>query len=245
MNLEKQALSLVGRDIYEKLVKGYTEKQWGRNCKDLPSFIIRRLPVRLTFDNNYFNDLYQGIPVGGYNKLIDGLLEGCKVRTSCDFFESGLCKEWRNDADTLVYTGKLDDFYGCRFGALEYRSLRFETEVLDMPNYQGCALMTFTDRDTPFTRFIEHKHFEMFGEAVYGNPKTVITREYPMTYVPNQGEPYYPVNDDRNNALYARYKELADQEKDIVFGGRLADYTYYNMDQVIEKAMRAFDDFSI
>ncbi len=244
-NLEEQALSLVGKDIYEKLIKGYTEKQWGRECKDLPSFIIRRLPVRLTYDNNYFNDSYQGIPIGGYNKLVEGLLEGCEVRTNCDFFESGLSKEWRNIADCLVYTGKLDDFYGCRFGKLEYRSLRFETEVLDVPNYQGCALMNFTDRETPFTRIIEHKHFEMFGDEVYGNPKTVITREYPMAYDLHHGEPYYPINDKRNTALYAQYKELAEQEKDIIFGGRLADYTYYNMDQVIEKAMRSLDDFSV
>ncbi len=245
-NLEEQALSLVGKDIYEKLIKGYTEKQWGRECKDLPSFIIRRLPVRLTYDNNYFNDSYQGIPIGGYNKLVEGLLEGCEVRTNCDFFENGLSKEWRNIADCLVYTGKLDDFYGCRFGKLEYRSLRFETEVLGVPNYQGCALMNFTDQETPFTRIIEHKHFEMFGDEVYGNPKTVITREYPMAYdLYNNGEPYYPINDKRNMALYARYKELAEQEKNVIFGGRLADYTYYNMDQVIEKAMRSLDDFSV
>ena len=240
-NLEEQALYLVGKDIYDKLVKGYTEKQWGRACWNLPSFIIRRLPVRLTYDNNYFNDPCQGIPVGGYNKLVEGLLEGCEVRTGCDFFGSGLDKEWRDMAEKLVYTGKIDDFYDCRFGTLEYRSLRFETEVLDTPNWQGCALMNFTDRETPFTRVIEHKHFEVFGDEVYDNPKTVVTREYPMTYVPNQGEPYYPVNDDRNNALHAQYKTLAEQERDVVFGGRLADYTYYNMDQVIERAIRAFD----
>lgn len=239
-NLEEQAISLVGKDIFEKLVKGYTEKQWGRDCKDLPSFIIRRLPVRLTYDNNYFNDPYQGIPIGGYNKLIDSFLEGCEVRTGCDFFESGLSKEWRNVADQLVYTGKIDDFYDCCFGALEYRSLRFETETLDMPNYQGVALMNFTDRETPFTRIIEHKHFEMFGDEVYARSKTVITREYPMAYIPNQGEPYYPVNDERNSIIYAKYQKMASSEKNVIFGGRLADYTYYNMDQVIERAMLVF-----
>ena len=236
-NLEEQALSLVGIDIYEKLIKGYTEKQWGRECKDLPSFIIRRLPVRLTYDNNYFNDPYQGVPIGGYNKLVDSLLEGCEVRTGYDFFESGICDKWRNIADKLVYTGKIDDFYGCRFGALEYRSLRFETEVLDMPNYQGVALMNFTDRETPFTRIIEHKHFEMFGDDVYNSPKTVITREYPAQYEQGKGEAYYPINNDRNNSLYAKYKEMADQEQDVVFGGRLAEYKYYDMDQVIDSCI--------
>ena len=244
-NLEKQALSLVGKDIYEKLIKGYTEKQWGRDCKDLPSFIIRRLPVRLTYDNNYFNDPYQGIPVGGYNTLVEALLEGSEVRTDCDFFGSGLRNEWRNIADMLVYTGKIDDFYDCRFGRLEYRSLRFETEVMDMPNNQGMALMNFTDRETPYTRIIEHKHFEVFGDAVYDNPKTVITREYPMEYNPSKGEPYYPVNDERNTKLYARYRELAEQERDVIFGGRLAEYKYYDMDQVIASAMLAFNNFSV
>lgn len=244
-NLEEQALSLVGKDIYEKLIKGYTEKQWGRNCKDLPSFIIRRLPVRLTYDNNYFNDPYQGIPVEGYNKLMEGLLDGCDVRTDCDFFGSGLDEEWQNLANKLVYTGKLDDFYGCRFGMLEYRSLRFETEVLGVPNYQGCALMNFTDREPSFTRIIEHKHFEMFGNDVYGNPKTVITREFPTEYEQGNGEPYYPINDERNVLLYAKYRILAEQEENVIFGGRLADYTYYNMDQVIESAMRSFDFFSV
>lgn len=233
-HLEEQALSLVGKDIYEKLIKGYTEKQWGRNCKELPSFIIKRLPVRLTYDNNYFNDPYQGIPIGGYNKLINALLEGCEVKTDCEYFE-GLSQSWREIADRLVYTGKIDDFYGCRFGRLEYRSLRFETETLDVPNYQGVALMNFTDRETSYTRIIEHKHFEQFGEAVYGNPKTVITREYPLAYQPGQAEPYYPVNDDRNNRLYHEYQELAEVEKNVLFGGRLAEYKYYNMDEVIEK----------
>lgn len=244
-NLEEQAISLVGKDIFEKLVKGYTEKQWGRDCKDLPSFIIRRLPVRLSYDNNYFNDPYQGIPIGGYNKLIDSLLEGCEVRTDCDFFESGLSKEWKNFANQLVYTGKIDDFYDCCFGALEYRSLRFETEILDMPNYQGVALMNFTDRETPFTRIIEHKHFEKFGDEVYARFRTVITREYPMAYIPNQGEPYYPVNDERNSIIYAKYQKMASSEKNVIFGGRLADYTYYNMDQVIERAMLVFRLFQV
>ncbi len=240
-NLEEQALSLVGRDIYEKLIKGYTEKQWGRECKDLPSFIIRRLPVRLTYDNNYFNDPYQGIPVGGYNKLVEALLKDCEVRTDCDFFESGLCYAWRNIANKLVYTGKIDDFYGCRFGRLEYRSLRFETEVRDTPNYQGMALMNFTDREKPYTRIIEHKHFEVFGDAVYENPKTITTREYPMNYDPSKGEPYYPVNDERNTQLYARYRELVEQEHDVIFGGRLAEYKYYDMDQVIASALEGIN----
>ena len=239
-NLEEQALSLVGRDIYEKLIKGYTEKQWGRDCKDLPSFIIRRLPVRLTYDNNYFNDPYQGIPIGGYNQLVDALLESCEVRTNCDFFDSGLSKEWRDIADKLVYTGKIDDFYGCRLGRLEYRSLRFETEVLDVPNFQGCALMNFTDRETPFTRIIEHKHFEFLGNEVYANPHTVIIREYPLEYGAGNGEPYYPVSDERNLLLYAKYQKLAKQERNVVFGGRLAEYKYYDMDQVMESAMKVF-----
>ena len=239
-NLEEQALSLVGGDIYERLVKGYTEKQWGRPCCELPSFIIRRLPVRLTYDNNYFNDPYQGIPIGGYNKLMDHLLEGCDVRTNTNFFD-GLHESWRGIADRLVYTGKIDDFYEGRFGSLQYRSLRFETETLDMPNYQGVALMNFTDRETPYTRIIEHKHFEMFGDEVYANPKTIITREYPMEYKPGVSEPYYPINDERNMRLYAKYRELAMQEKDVVFGGRLAEYKYYNMDQVIERAMEVWE----
>lgn len=238
-NLEEQALSLVGRDIYEKLIRGYTEKQWGRACHELPSFIIRRLPVRLTYDNNYFNDPYQGIPVGGYNQLVDGLLEGCDVRTDTDFFD-GLHENWRDVADKLVYTGKIDDFYGCRYGKLQYRSLRFETEVLDHPNYQGVAIMNFTDAATPYTRIIEHKHFEAFGDEVYANPKTIITREYPMEYVPGKSEPYYPINDERNTLLYQAYRELAVKEQDVIFGGRLAEYKYYNMDQVMARAMEAW-----
>lgn len=235
-NLEEQALSLVGQDIYEKLIKGYTEKQWGRTCKELPAFIIRRLPVRLTYDNNYFNDPYQGIPIGGYNKLIDSLLIGCDVKTDCDFFE-GLDRDWNFLADKLVYTGKIDDFYGHRLGMLDYRSLRFETENLDMPNYQGTALMNFTDSVTSYTRIVEYKHFECFGDMVYENPKTLITREYPMEYIGGRTEPYYPINDDRNNKLYEKYKALSAVEKNVMFGGRLAEYKYYNMDEVIKKAL--------
>lgn len=238
-NLEEQALSLVGMDIYKKLIRGYTEKQWGRACRELPSFIIRRIPVRLTYDNNYFNDPYQGIPIGGYNKLMEGLLEGCDVRTDTDFFD-GLYENWRDIADKLLYTGKIDDFYGCRYGRLQYRSLRFETEVLDHPNDQGVAIMNFTDTTTPYTRIIEHKHFETFGDEMYDNPKTVITREYPINYVPSKSEPYYPINDERNSQLYGRYRKLAARERDVIFGGRLAEYRYYNMDQVMARAMEAW-----
>lgn len=237
MNLKEQALSLVGSDIYKKLIKGYTEKQWGRSCEELPSFIIRRLPVRFTYDNNYFNDPYQGIPVGGYNKLIEGLLEGCEVKINCDFFKSGFHKEWRDIADKLVYTGKIDDYFSCRLGKLQYRSLRFETEVIDIPNYQGIALMNFTDKETLFTRVVEHKHFEMFGDSVYEMPKTVITREYSAEYEQETDEPYYPINDKRNTLLYGKYKALAKLEQDVVFGGRLAEYKYYDMDQVVERAL--------
>ena len=239
-NLEEQALSLVGQDIYEKLIKGYTEKQWGRTCKELPAFIIRRLPVRLTYDNNYFDDPYQGIPVGGYNKLVDGLLEGCDVRTNMDFFD-GLHECWSDIAGRLVYTGKIDDFYGNRYGNLQYRSLGFETEMLDMPNYQGVALMNFTDKETPYTRIIEHKHFEIFGNDVYNNSKTIVTREYPMDYISGVREPYYPINDEQNSRLYAKYAELAMQEKHVIFGGRLAEYKYYNMDQVIGRALETWE----
>lgn len=235
-NLEEQALSLVGKDVYEKLIKGYTEKQWGRTCQELPSFIIKRLPVRLTYDNNYFNDPYQSIPLGGYNKLVDGMLDGCEIKTDCDFFD-GLHRKWDAIADKLVYTGKIDDFYAHRFGMLDYRSLRFETEVLNMPNYQGVALMNFTDKETPYTRIIEHKHFEQFGDSVYDNPQTVITHEYPLEYLQGKTEPYYPVNDDRNNKLYKEYQELAKVEKNVIFGGRLAEYKYYDMDEVIKNAI--------
>lgn len=234
-NLEEQALMLVGRDIYEKLIKGYTEKQWGRPCTELPAFIIRRLPLRCVFDNNYFNDLYQGIPVGGYNALIEHLLDGIDTRVNCDLFAER--EELEALADKIVYTGPIDQFYGYRFGKLQYRTVRFETETLNTSNYQGNAVINYTDRETPYTRIIEHKHFESFGQAVYGNPKTIISREYSTEWQPGM-EPYYPVNDDRNAALYTQYKELADQEKNVVFGGRLAEYKYYDMAPTIEQAMR-------
>ena len=234
-NLEEQALMLVGRDIYEKLIKGYTEKQWGRPCTELPAFIIRRLPLRFVFDNNYFNDLYQGIPVGGYNALIEHLLDGIDTRVNCDFFAER--EELEALADKIVYTGPIDQFYGYRFGKLQYRTVRFETETLNTSNYQGNAVINYTDRETPYTRIIEHKHFESFGQAVYGNPKTIISREYSTEWQPGM-EPYYPVNDDRNASLYTQYKELADQEKNVVFGGRLAEYKYYDMAPTIEQAMK-------
>jgi len=234
-NLEEQALMLVGRDIYEKLIKSYTEKQWGRPCTDLPAFIIRRLPLRFIFDNNYFNDPYQGIPIGGYNVLIERLLDGIETRVNCDFFAHR--EELEALADKIIYTGPIDAFYGYRFGKLQYRTVRFETETLDTPNYQGNAVINYTDRETPYTRIIEHKHFESFGQAVYENPKTVISREYSTEWQPGM-EPYYPVNDDRNAALYAQYKELADKESNVRFGGRLAEYKYYDMAPTIEQALR-------
>lgn len=234
-NLEEQALLLVGRDIYEKLIKGYTEKQWGRACTELPAFIIRRLPLRFVYDNNYFNDAYQGIPVEGYNALITKLLEGVETRVSCDFFAHRA--ELEALADTILYTGAVDQFYDFRFGQLQYRTVRFETEILDTPNYQGNAVINYTDRETPFTRIIEHKHFESFGQAVYDNPRTIISREYSTEWQPGM-EPYYPVNDERNAALYAQYKTLADAEKNVLFGGRLAEYKYYDMSPTIEQAMR-------
>ena len=241
-NLEEQAISLVGRDIYEALIKGYTEKQWGRPCTELPSFIIRRLPVRYTFDNNYFNDAYQGVPIDGYNKLINGLLKGVDTQIGVDFFD-GMDRTWRELADTLVYTGKTDDFYHQKLGRLQYRSLRFETETLDVANYQGVALMNYTDIETPYTRVIEHKHFETFGDAAEQNPKTVITREYPTEY--KQGMvAYYPINDEENNKLYLKYKALADMETDVIFGGRLAEYKYYDMAPVIESAMEKWKNCS-
>ena len=228
-NLEEQAISLVGTDIYEKLIKGYTEKQWGRPCDQLPAFIIKRLPVRLIYDNNYFNDKYQGIPVGGYTALVEKLLDGIEVRLGVDYLAdretlSALAK-------TVVYTGPIDAYFGYKLGALEYRSVRFETEVLDMPNYQGNAVVNYTDAETPYTRIIEHKHFE-FGTQ----PKTVISREYSAEWKPGD-EPYYPVNDEKNGALYARYKQLADVEPNVIFGGRLGEYQYYDMDKVIEAAL--------
>ena len=235
-NLEEQAISLVGRDIFEKLVKGYTEKQWGRNCKDLPAFIIRRLPVRLTFDNNYFNALYQGIPTEGYTKLVERLLDGIEVRLDCDYLENREALEQL--AGRVVYTGPIDAFFGFRLGTLEYRSVRFETELLDQPNFQGNAAVNYTDRETPWTRIIEHKWFT-FGKDEQGNdlPKTVISREYSAEWKPGD-EPYYPVNDEKNSALYQQYKALAEREEKVVFGGRLGEYKYYDMDQVIAAALR-------
>lgn len=233
-NLEEQALSLVGRDIYELLIREYTEKQWGRPCSQMPPFILRRLPVRMTYDNNYFFDSYQGIPFGGYNRLTDALLEGVEVRTGTDFFDSP--DEWRAKARTTVFTGAIDEFYGYRFGCLEYRTVRFETSVLDTPNFQGNAVMNFPSKDVPYTRIIEHKHFEMFGDEVYDNPRTVISKEFSTEWREGK-EPFYPVNDERNAALYARYKELADAEPDVIFGGRLAEYRYYDMAPVIRKAL--------
>lgn len=233
-NLEEQALSLIGKDVYEQLIKGYTEKQWGRKCIDLPAFIIRRLPVRLTFDNNYFNDLYQGIPIGGYNKLITGLLDGIEVKLNTDFFENR--KYWESIADKIVFTGKIDEFYNYRFGKLEYRSVRFETEVLDNPNWQGNAVVNYTSVDEPFTRIIEHKHFEKFGKEVYDNPRTVISREYPEEWIEGI-EPFYPINDKRNQDIYTKYHNLAQKEKNVIFGGRLAEYKYYDMAPIIRKVL--------
>ena len=254
-NLEEQAQVLIGKDIYERLIKGYTEKQWGRKCTDLPAFIIKRLPVRLVFDNNYFNDKYQGIPVGGYNKLIAGLLEGIDTMTSVDFFadniqklaenkeasqKAGLIKDcWQEIAEKLVFTGKIDQFYDYQFGKLNYRTVRFEQEIIDCPNYQGNAVVNYTEQEVPYTRVIEHKHFEMFGAEVYNCPKTVISKEYSTEWKDGM-EPYYPVNDKENSELYAQYKNLADQEKDVIFGGRLAEYKYYDMAPIIEKALAMF-----
>ncbi len=239
-NLEEQAISLVGKDIFEKLVKGYTEKQWGRDCKDLPAFIIKRLPVRLTFDNNYFNALYQGIPIGGYTKLVEHLLEGIEVRLNTDYLEQK--EELDKLAETVVYTGPIDAYFGYSLGALEYRSVRFETEVLDIPNFQGNAAVNYTDRETPWTRIIEHKWFE-FGKDEQGQdlPKTVISREYSSEWKSGD-EPYYPVNDEKNGALYAEYKRLADTEKNVIFGGRLAEYRYYDMDAVIASALKKSEE---
>jgi len=234
-NLEEQAISLVGRDIFEKLVKGYTEKQWGRDCKDLPAFIIKRLPVRLTFDNNYFNALYQGIPIGGYTKLVERLLAGIEVRLEYDYLENRQALDAL--ASRVVYTGPIDAFFGFRLGALEYRSVRFETELLDMPNFQGNAAVNYTDRETPWTRIIEHKWFE-FGKDAEGNdlPRTVISREYSSEWKPGD-EPYYPVNDEKNGALYRQYRQLADAEAKVIFGGRLGEYRYYDMDQTVAAAL--------
>lgn len=236
-NLEEQALTLIGRDVYEQLIKGYTEKQWGRRCTDLPAFIIRRLPVRLTFDNNYFNDAYQGIPTGGYNRLIDGLLEGVEVLLETDFFDRR--EHWMTVADKIVFTGKIDRFYDYRFGKLEYRTVRFETSVEETPNYQGNAVVNYTGAEVPFTRIIEHKHFETFGNAVYDNPRTVISREYSTEWKEGM-EPFYPVNDEKNQQTYLAYKELADKEERVIFGGRLAEYKYYDMAPIIANVMALF-----
>ena len=236
-NLAEQAQVLVGKDIYERLIKGYTEKQWGRRCEDLPSFIIRRLPVRFVYDNNYFNDRYQGIPVGGYNKLIEGLLEGVECMTGVDFFEDR--EKWEGMAEKIVFTGKIDEFYGYRYGKLDYRTVRFEEEVIDTPNYQGNAVINYTERDVPYTRVIEHKHFEMFGSEINECPKTVISREYSTEWKDGM-EPYYPVNDDKNTLLYKQYKSLADKEENVIFGGRLAEYKYYDMAPIIEKVLLEF-----
>lgn len=234
-NLEEQAISLVGRDIYEKLVKGYTEKQWGRDCKELPAFIIKRLPVRLTFDNNYFNALYQGIPIGGYTKMVENLLDGIEVRLNTDYLEHKA--ELDALADKVVYTGPIDAYFGFKLGTLEYRSVRFENETLDIPNFQGNAAVNYTDRETPWTRIIEHKWFE-FGKDENGNdlPKTIISREYSSEWKAGD-EPYYPVNDEKNGQLYAKYKELADNETGVIFGGRLGEYKYYDMDTTIASVL--------
>lgn len=238
-NLEEQALLLVGKDIYERLIKGYTEKQWGRKCVELPAFIIKRLPVRLVFDNNYFNDKYQGIPVGGYNKLINGLLDGIECKTGVDFFDD---KEyWMSVADKVVFTGKVDEFFDYKFGKLEYRTVRFEEETIDTSNYQGNAVINYTEAEVPYTRVIEHKHFESFGQDVYKNEKTIISKEYSVEWTEGM-EPYYPVNDSRNSELYKKYKELADKEKNVIFGGRLAEYKYYDMAPIIETVFNLFNN---
>lgn len=233
-NLEEQCLSLVGRDVFEKLVKGYTEKQWGRDCKDLPAFIIRRLPVRFTYDNNYFNDRYQGIPIGGYTAIVERMLEGIEVRTNTDFFD--FRKENTDIADKIIFTGMIDEYFDYKLGALQYRSVRFETEVLDCENYQGNAVVNYTEKEIPYTRIIEHKHFE-FGKQ----EKTVISREYSSEWKVGM-EPYYPVNDARNSELYAEYKKLAEAEKNVIFGGRLGNYQYYDMDKVVDAALQALEE---
>lgn len=239
-NLEEQALALIGSDIYEKLIKYYTEKQWGRKCTELPAFIIRRLPVRFTFDNNYFNDFYQGIPIGGYTKLVEKMLEGVEVRLNTDYFEHK--SELDQLADKIIYTGEIDRFYNYRFGSLQYRTVKFETEKLDTPNFQGNAVVNYTDDKTQFTRIIEHKHFESFGNEVYDNPITIVSREYSQEWEPGD-EPYYPVNDERNNMLYSKYKVLAEQEKNVIFCGRLAEYRYYDMHQVISATLDKISGF--
>ena len=251
-NLEEQAQLLIGKDIYEILIKGYTEKQWGRKCTELPAFIIKRLPVRFVHDNNYFNDRFQGIPMGGFNKLIDGMLEGVDVITNLDFFDCDRsfdetqdvynvqCSMFNVQCSKILYTGKLDEYFDYRFGKLEYRTVRFEEEILDIPNYQGNAVMNFTDAEVPYTRVIEHKHFEMFGDDVYKCPKTVISREYSSEWKEGM-EPYYSVNDERNMSLYQQYKNLADQEPNLILGGHLAEYRYYDMAPIVEKVMGLFE----
>lgn len=233
-NLEEQARVLIGNDIYELLIKSYTEKQWGRKCSDLPAFIIKRLPVRFIFDNNYFNDRYQGIPIGGYNRLINGLLDGIATRTGTNFFENRT--QWESMADKIVFTGKIDEFYDYQFGKLEYRTVRFEEEIFDIPNYQGNAVVNYTERDVPYTRIIEHKHFEMFGSEIENCTKTIISKEFSTEWKDGM-EPYYPINDKKNNILYLQYETLAKQEKNIIFGGRLAEYKYYDMHKIIEKVL--------
>lgn len=232
-NLEEQALSLVGKDIYYTLIKEYTEKQWGRSCTELPPFIIKRLPVRFTFDNNYFDDLYQGIPIGGYNTIINNLLTGIEIKTSVDFFENR--SYWESQADKIVFTGKIDEFFDYCFGSLEYRTVTFETEILQTTNYQGNAVVNYTSHDVPYTRIIEHKHFEPQNPHFH-QPQTIISKEYSSRWKPG-AEPFYPINDDKNTNLYKRYKELADSKSDILFGGRLAEYKYYDMDDVIRRAL--------
>lgn len=234
-NLEEQAQLLIGNTIYERLIKGYTEKQWGRQCTDLPAFIIKRLPVRFVFDNNYFNDKYQGIPIGGYNRLTDGLLDGVETILGVDFFSSEY-RDWRRFADRLVYTGQIDEFFDYRFGRLDWRTVSFKTRIEDTPNYQGNAVVNYTSHDIPFTRVIEHKHFEAFGQDVYDNPRTVVSEEYSAEYKPGM-EPYYPVNDKRNNEIAEKYRAI---NSDVIFGGRLAEYRYYDMAPIIEKVMNWF-----
>lgn len=236
-NLEEQALLLVGKDIFEKLIKEYTEKQWGRKCTELPAFIIKRLPMRLVFDNNYFNDKYQGIPIGGYNKLIKGLLDGVECKTCIDFFKSEYKDAWRSIADKLVYTGALDEYFDYKLGKLDWRTVSFNTKVIDTPNFQGNAVVNYTSHDHPYTRIIEHKHFEMFGQEVYDCTKTVISEEYSTEYKDGM-EPYYPVNDECNNALAEKYHKLAEQELDVTFGGRLGQYKYFDMAPVIEQVLK-------
>ena len=233
-NLEEQALMLIGKDIYEALIKGYTEKQWGRKCTELPAFIIKRLPVRFIHDNNYFNDKYQGIPIGGYNKLIDGLLDGVETKTNADFFADR--QYWESIADKIVYTGAIDEYFDYKLGKLEWRTVSFEEEILDTPNYQGNAVMNYTEAEVPYTRIIEHKHFEMFGQEVYDCPKTIISREYSTEYKDGM-EPYYTINDNRNSVLADQYRAIAALEKNVIFGGRLAEYKYYDMAPIVEKVL--------